>query len=129
MKKNSFITAALLTLGLTACHNEPTFNVEGSISGAKDKTLYVEHSGLDRIEAIDSVTMNEQGAFDFSIKSMLSPEFYRLRIDNKIINFAVDSTETAKVNADYNKFATAYDIKGSENNIKIKELVLLQSKL
>ena len=129
MKKKSFITAALLIFGLTACQNEPTFKVEGTISGAADKTLYIEHSGIDRIEAIDSVTMDAKGTFNFSVKSMLSPEFYRLRIDNRIINFSVDSTETVQISANYDKFATAYTIKGSENNNKIKELVLLQSKL
>lgn len=41
----------------------------------------------------------------------------------------VDSTETVKVNADANGFATAYQVEGSENNQKIKELVLLQADL
>ena len=58
-----------------------------------------------------------------------SPEFYRLRLDNKVINFAVDSTETVSVKAEINDFATAYRIEGSENNLKIKELVLLQADL
>ena len=42
------------------------------------------------------------------------PEFYRLRLDNKVINFAVDSTETVSVKAEINDFATAYRIEGSE---------------
>jgi peroxiredoxin len=52
-----------------------------------------------------------------------------LRLDNKVINFAVDSTETVSVKAEINDFATAYRIEGSENNLKIKELVLLQADL
>ena len=129
MKKKTYIAVAFIALGLTACHNEPSFLVEGSISGAADRTLIIEHSGLDQLEAIDSVKLHENGTFKFTVPSMLSPEFYRLRIDNKIINFAVDSTETVSIKADYNQFGTGYDIKGSETNTKIKELVLLQSEL
>ena len=129
MKKKSYITAVIIAFGLTACHNEPAFNVEGTITGAADKTLFIEHSGLDRIEAIDSVKLNENGTFCFSVPSMMTPEFYRLRVDNKVINFAVDSTEAVGIQADYSHFATAYNIKGSTNNTKIKELVLLQAKL
>ena len=129
MKKKSYIAAAFIALGLTACHNEPSFLVEGSISGAANKTLIIEHSGLDKIEALDSVKLAENGTFKFSVPTMQSPEFYRLRVDDKIINFSVDSTETVGIKADYKNFSTAYSISGSTNNTKIKELVLLQSKL
>lgn len=129
MKKKSYIAAALIALGMTACQNGPTFRVEGSISGAADKTLFIEHSGLDRIEAIDSVKLHTNGTFEFSVPSIHSPEFYRLRVENKVINFSVDSTETVEIKADYDHFTTAYDIKGSTNNQKIKELVQLQSQL
>ena len=128
MKKNSIIAAALLALGLSACHNEPTFKVEGTVSGAADKTLYIEHSGLEKIESIDSIKLDQNGLFNFAVNRPESPEFYRLRIDNKIINFSVDSTESVKVKAGYQDFATAYSI-NSENNQKIKELVLLQAQL
>lgn len=129
MKNKSCIAAALIALSMTACQNEPSFHVEGTISGAADKMLFIEHSGLEQIEAIDSVKLHENGNFKFSVPSMLSPEFYRLRVDNKVINFSVDSTETVGIHADFDHFATAYDIKGSTNNVKIKELVLLQGKL
>lgn len=129
MKNNLIIGAALLTFSLSACHNEPTFQVEGTVSGAADKMLYIEHSGLERVEMIDSVKLNEGGRFDFAVNRPESPEFYRLRMDNKIINFAVDSTETVQIKAQYKDFATTYDIKGSDNNVKIKELTLLQAKL
>ena len=129
MKKKSYIATALFAFGLTACHNEPSFLVEGTVSGAADKMLIIEHAGLEKLEAIDSVKLHENGTFKFTVPSNTSPEFYRLRIDHKIINFAVDSTETVNVSADYANFATGYDIKGSTNNTKIKELALLQSEL
>ena len=73
--------------------------------------------------------MGSDGTFSFSAARPEAPDFYRLRIENKVINFSVDSTETVGVKADYKNFATDYDIQGSENNQKIKELVLLQADL
>ena len=129
MKKNVYFLLALLLIGLSACDNAPKFKVQGEINGAEDKMLYLEASGLDGIVALDSAKLGSSGSFSFAQKRPESPEFYRLRLDNKVINFAVDSTETVSVKAEINDFATAYRIEGSENNLKIKELVLLQADL
>lgn len=129
MKRNTYLFVALLSAGLVACNNEPSFNVEGTVAGAADKMLYLEQTGLEGIVALDSVKLNDGGSFHFSEARPDAPDFYRLRLDNQVINFVVDSTETVKVNADANGFATAYQVEGSENNQKIKELVLLQADL
>ena len=129
MKKNVYFLLALLLMVLSACDNEPKFKVSGEISGADNKTLYFEASGLDGIVALDSAKLGSNGVFSFSGKRPESPEFYRLRLDNKVINFSVDSIETLTVKAGANDFATGYSIEGSENNTKIKELVLLLADL
>lgn len=129
MKRNAYIAAALLFAGLTACNNEPAFKVQGKVSDAADKTLYLEQTGLEGIVQLDSTKLGEDGTFSFSAARPESPDFYRLRVDNKIINFSVDSIETVSVEADYNGFSTDYKIEGSDNNKKIKELVLLQTDL
>lgn len=129
MKRNAYIAAALLFAGVTACNNEPAFKVQGEVTDAADKMLYLEQTGLDGIVALDSVELGSDGTFSFSAARPEAPDFYRLRIENEVINFSVDSTETVGVKADYKNFATDYDIQGSENNQKIKELVLLQADL
>lgn len=129
MKRNAYIAAALLFAGFTACNSEPAFKVQGEVTDAADKMLYLEQTGLDGIVALDSVELGSDGAFSFAAARPEAPDFYRLRIDNKVINFSVDSTETVEVKADYKNFATEYNIQGSENNQKIKELVLLQTDL
>ena len=49
-----------------------------------------------------------------------------MRIDDKVINFSVDSIETLQIKAPYVDFSTAYTIEGSGNSNKIKELTLKQ---
>ena len=124
MKKITF--AALAALTITACSSGPKFQVNGDISGADGKMLYLEASGLEGIAALDSVKLKGEGAFSFKQPRPESPEFYRLRIDDKVINFSVDSIETLQIKAPYVDFSTAYTIEGSGNSNKIKELTLKQ---
>ena len=98
MKKITFVALAALTI--TACSSGPKFQVNGDISGADGKMLYLEASGLEGIAALDSVKLKGEGAFSFKQPRPESPEFYRLRIDDKVINFSVDSIETLQKNVD-----------------------------
>ena len=129
MKKVVYFLLALVMVGLGACDNGPKFKVQGEVVGAEDKTLYLEASGLEGIVLLDSVKLGSNGNFSFAEACPESPEFYRLRMEGQIINFAVDSTETITVKTDAAKFGTDYTIEGSENNLKIKELVMLQAEL
>lgn len=118
------MAGAVLTL-LTACGGKK-FNVEGEIANAKDSVLYFENVGLNGIEEIGTVKLDDRGKFSFSGDAPAAPEFYRLRINDQIINVAIDSTETITVKAQYPQMATQYEISGSDNNEKIKELALKQ---
>ncbi len=127
MKKVTF--AALAALTITACSSGPKFQVNGDVSGADDKMLYLEASGLEGIVPLDSVKLKGEGTFSFKQPRPESPEFYRLRIDDKIINFYVDSIETIQIKAPYADFSTTYTVEGSENSNKIKELTMKQIRL
>ena len=129
MKKGFYIAISLVFMGFTACKQEPSFKVEGEILGAAGKQLHLEQMGLEGITSLDSVKIKEDGRFCFEAPRPESPEFYRLRVDRKFINFSVDSTENLVIHADYNRFSTDYQIEGSDNSQKIKELVLLQADL
>ena len=118
MKKVTF--AALAALTITACSSGPKFQVNGDVSGADGKMLYLEASGLEGIVPLDSVKLKGEGTFSFKQPRPESPEFYRLRIDDKIINFSVDSIETIQIKAPYVDFSTTYTVEGSENSNKIK---------
>lgn len=125
------ITAVMIAaIVLTSCNNKK-FHINGTITEAKDSMLYLENIGLNGPVTIDSVKLGSNGVFDFSEAALdsVAPDFYRLRIANQTINLSVDSTETLTVNAAYPTMSTNYEVKGSENCNKIKELVFKQMNL
>ncbi len=126
------IVASIFVVGITVlmsgCGKE-MFHVEGAIGNAKDSILYFEHNGLTGFTTVDSVKLDAKGAFSFASDKVNNPEFYRLRIAGQIINIAIDSTETVKVDAKYPQMATDYSVNGSYENEKIKQLALKQINL
>lgn len=126
------IVASIFVVGITllmsGCGKE-MFHVEGAIGNAKDSILYFEHNGLTGFTTVDSVKLDAKGAFSFASDKVNNPEFYRLRISGQIINIAIDSTETVKVDAKYPQMATDYSVNGSYENEKIKQLALKQINL
>ena len=115
----------LAALSIASCNNNK-FTVEGQIAGAKDSVLYFENVGLEGINVLDSVKLNDNGDFSFSQDANTAPEFYRLRIADQIINVSIDSTETVQVKGQYPGMASNYTVSGSENCSKIRELALKQ---
>ena len=126
MKK--YAVVALAVMGMAAC-SEKKFHVEGSITNAKDSVLYLENISLMGPEVIDSVRLDGDGRFSLAGAAQQAPEFYRLRIYDQIISLSIDSTETVTVNAAYPQMATQYEVSGSDNCSKIKELALRQMQL
>lgn len=131
IRTSKIMTVAAVTalmFGMASC-NEKKFHIDGEITEAKDSTLYLEHMSLNGPVAIDSVKLGEDGAFSFAEKAVDSPDFYRLRIAGQIVNVAIDSTETVTVKAAYPTMAFRYEVSGSYDCSKIKELTLMQMRL
>lgn len=118
--------AAVAVIGMAACNDGNRFHVEGNIEGAEDSVLYFENISLEGPVTVDSVKLGADGAFSFSDKGVTSPEFYRLRIGGQMINLSIDSTETIAVKAQYATMPTGYEVSGSEECSRIKELALKQ---
>lgn len=121
----------LLVIGIcmllfTACNNASDFTVKGVVSGADGQTMYLENVGISNVETLDSVKLTAAGKFKFNHKRPESPDFYRLRLNNQLINFAIDSVETVTFAADAGTFATSYTVEGSENSKAIKAITLAQ---
>ncbi|MDR0988713.1 MAG: AhpC/TSA family protein [Prevotellaceae bacterium] len=129
MKKTGLFFTALTAALLSACSSQPGFEVEGEVADADGKMLYLEASAMRGILPLDSVRLKSSGSYRFRQPRPQSPEFYRLRIEGKVINFSADSTETIRIDAPYAHFSTAYTVEGSPNSAQIKELTLKQMKL
>lgn len=112
MKKIFLILVALATL--CCCQRQGRFTIAGTITGAADTMLYLEHLSLgEGAKAIDSVRLTESGEFTFTKDTLSTPEFYRLRIGGQCINLAIDSTETVMVEASMDSMSFGYRVKGS----------------
>ena len=116
---------AAVALAMASC-SQKKFHVAGHISQAQDSVLYFEQVGISELQVIDSVKLGADGAFDFSSAATSAPEFYRLRIGSQIINVVIDSTETVSVTASWPGMATNYEVSGSDDCQKVKELALKQ---
>ena len=126
MKK--YVVVALAVLGMASC-SEKKFHVEGTITNAKDSVLYLENISLMGPEVVDSVRLDADGKFSLAGEAQQAPEFYRLRIYDQIISLSIDSTETVTVTAAYPQMASKYEVSGSDNCAKIKELAMRQMQL
>ena len=132
MSNKSFTSlTSVLTLGilllLSSCGgNKSEFRIQGTVTGAVGKTLYLEHQGLSSIDPLDSVVLDERGKYKMSADAPEYPEFYRLRLDKQVIPFSVDSIETITINSDAQSFATGYTVEGSIPAEKIKHVWLAQ---
>lgn len=129
MKKVGFYLVGIIAFCLFSCDNTPKFSVNGSVLDGEGKIIYLEKSGIEGVVLLDSIKLKSTGDFKFSYKRPDAPEFYRLRIGDKVINFSIDSTEIINIAATSKDFSTNYFVDGSENSSKIRELTLLQIRL
>ena len=126
--KRSNSALLVLTILTVACQPQvDRFTLNGQIVEANGKTLYLDHMGLEKIEVIDSVKLDSDGEFCFNpVADKDCFDFYRLRIDGKVINLTIDSTETVTVTASLPVMQIAYMVEGSDNSARLKDLVMSQ---
>ena len=125
MKKTFFYLLAIAAV-VWSCDSTPKFRIEGTITDAEDSVLYLEAMTLNGVDVLDSAELDDDGDFSFSHAAPSSQEFYALRINGRRINLSVDSTETITVNASLPTMDSDYEVSGSENCTKIKEISAMQ---
>lgn len=129
MKKLLNILIFTALLGAVSCTQSPMATIEGTITEAEGKTLYLDYMGVAKTSISDSVKLKADGSFRFAVPQPECFDFYRLRVDNQIIYLSVDSTETLKVKAAQPTMSKEYTVEGSEDNVMLKQLVHKQSQL
>lgn len=127
---SKFIIITIAILGFVSCKDsKPHFTIEGTISNADSAFLYLQRRSLTEIKTIDSVKLDSDGKFKFKEPAWDYPEYYLLKLNNQVINLAIDSTESITINASKQSFGTDYTVEGSESTSKIKDITLAQYKL
>ena len=129
--KRSNLALLVLTLLTVACQPKvDRFTLNGQIIEANGKTLYLDHLGLDKIDVVDSVKLDAEGKFSFSPEAPQDCfDFYRLRLDGRVINLAIDTVDTVTVTTSLPVMQIAYVVKGSESSSRLQELVMRQMEL
>jgi peroxiredoxin len=117
---------AVLTLIIgcvfVSCKKGDIFSVEGNIQSAEGDTLYLEHRGLAGIVLLDSAILNDKGSFKFKEPAPKNPEFYQLRIRDKVVAFAVDSVESLRVTADASNLYGSFTVEDSYSNDQLRKV-------
>lgn len=129
MKKLLNILILTAVLGAVGCTEAPKITIEGTISEAADKVLYLDHIGVEKTVVTDSVRLDAKGAFCFSVAQPECFDFYRLRIGREMAYLSVDSTETLTFTATLPTMSVGYEVTGSEDNLMLKALVMKQREL
>ena len=129
MKKLLNILILTAVLGAVGCTKSSKATIEGTISEAADKVLYLDHVGVEKTVVTDSVRLDSKGAFCFRVAKPECFDFYRLRIGREMAYLSVDSTETLTFTATLPTLSVDYEVGGSEDNLMLKALVMKQREL
>ena len=116
MKKISNILIFTALLCAASCTKAPQATIEGHITEAADKMLYLDYIGVERSVVTDSAQLDKDGAFRFRVAQPECFDFYRLRIGREVIYLSVDSTETLTLTAALPTMSVAYNVEGSEES-------------
>lgn len=117
---------------ILACNRKvEQFVVEGTISGTKGQTLYLEEVGTGNVLSLDSCHLNEVGAFRFAYEGTSYPMFYRLRLGERSIHFAADSATHIVLSADVSPtYGLTYKLSEAEPyNHQIREVALYRQRV
>lgn len=118
--RKSIILLAISSL-FFACNNNKGFEIEGKIAGAENKTVYLEKV-TGQVITIDSFQIGDNGKFKF-VGTAERPSVYRLNFSNiRALDLVVDNTSKIELYIDVAKGMDDYEIKGSAESEKIKEI-------
>ncbi len=119
----TLILLAIVFLAV-ACGKKTNFTITGKIEGGAGKNIYLNHLLTSTQSPADSVKLDQKGAFKLKGKVSV-PTFYLLKFsETNFVTLLLDSTENVTVTGSYNQFSTDYDVKGSDNSSKVRDLTI-----
>jgi len=112
-------------LTLFSCNSETQnagFVIEGKITNASGKTVYLDELSASKPIVIDSAVIAEDGTYKLGGTTSFE-NFYMLRFDERNFIYVIaDSVDVVKINGDYNDFHNSYTVEGSVGTQTIKDV-------
>lgn len=119
-------TLVLLTIVMlvVACGKKNNFTIQGKIEGGAGKTIYLNYLMNNSQSFADSAKMGKDGSFKLSGK-VSSPTFFLLKLSGtNFVTLLPDSAENISITGSYNNFSRDYEVKGSDNSSKVRDLTI-----
>lgn len=114
----------LLVLAAVAvsCSDPSQYSIQGRISNAENKYVYLDELKVSSTVSIDSVLVGKDGGFKFK-GNVSYPTFFLLKLNEKnFVTLLVDSAEQVEVYGDAANFSRDYRVTGSEGSAIVQEL-------
>lgn len=118
------VSSLLLILGviLAGCSKKNEFIIEGKITNAAGKYIYLDELKLNVNQAVDSVKIDKDGEFQFK-GNVSFPTFFLLKLtENNFVTLLVDSIDRVQVYGDAANFSREYVVVGSEGSELVQKL-------
>jgi peroxiredoxin len=120
--KKIFSIAIAITVLTFGCKKPNGFVIDGKITNAEGKYLYLEELKVSSSVPVDSVELEKDGSFKFKGK-IGYPNFYLLSLNkNNFVTLLVDTTEKITVFGDAANFSREYVVQGSSGSLLVQEL-------
>jgi peroxiredoxin len=115
------IHSLLFVLLLLSCSKEEPVRVRGKVENGTGK-IYLDEQGLGKVVKVDSSKLRRDGRFELKDRIGI-PTFYNLHMgDRKIIPLLLSPGEIAEVRTDAIRFASDYEVNGSEESLNLQKL-------
>lgn len=113
MRTKHLLYISFILIGLFSCNKKDQIEISGNVANGAGRMLYFELFDLKEVKILDSTVLKADGRFHFKTRLPGAPEFYRLRIDNRFIHLAADSSCLIQIQADATNFGIGYQVEGS----------------
>lgn len=122
MVKKCLFLLALVAVLFSSCSKKNEFVIEGKITNAAGRYIYLDELKLTTNQAVDSVKVDKNG--EFKLKGNVGfPTFFLLKLsDNNFVTLLIDSVDHVQVYGDAANFSREYVVEGSEGSSLVKEL-------
>lgn len=113
----SMAVGVFMLMAAVACKKQPQWQLNATINGASegDVVLLEAANPAGYWYALDSMSTDAGGSFTTSQPTGQYPDIFRINYKGKYIYFPIDSTEAHTLKTSADRFATDYELTGSNN--------------